>query len=71
MDGPTPIKLKAKYTCSKTRGKHKGGERPGGKRRKHVKNGPKTYVYGSRVMYMKPSGATVMGPPRPEPEAAE
>lgn len=62
MDTPTPIKLKRKYTCPKTRGKHKGGERPGGKRRKHPKTGRKTYVYGSRVMYMGPTGKTVMGP---------
>lgn len=71
MDGSTPIKLKAKYTCSKTRGKHKGGERPDvNGRKKRSKKGSKTYTYGSRVMYMKPSGATVMGPPRLEDTAA-
>jgi hypothetical protein len=63
---PTPIPLKEKYTCPKTMGKHKGGERPGGKKRKHTKNGLKTYVYGSRVMYMGPTGKTVMSAPRPE-----
>jgi hypothetical protein len=61
---PTPIPLKLKYTCSKTRGSHKGGERSGGKKRKHTKNGQKTYVYGSRVMYMGPTGKTVMGGPK-------
>lgn len=59
MDG-TPIKLKAKYTCPKTRGKHKGGERPGKDRRKHPKTGAKTYVYGSRVMLMTATGKTRM-----------
>ncbi|MGN6162565.1 MAG: hypothetical protein ACTHOG_12805 [Marmoricola sp.] len=63
---PTPIPLKAKYTCSKTRGSHKGGERPGGKKRKHTKNGKKSYVYGSRVMYVGPTGKISMGAPRPE-----
>lgn len=57
---PTPIPLKLKYTCTKTRGSHKGGERPGGKKRKHTKNGKKTYVYGSRVMVMGPTGKTTM-----------
>jgi hypothetical protein len=64
MDGTQPIKLKRKYTCPKTRGKHKGGERPDVHgRRKRGKKGPKTYVYGSRVMYMGPTGKTVMGGP--------
>ena len=62
---PTPIPLKYKYTCTKTRGSHKGGEHPA-PRRKRNKTGKKSYVYGSRVMYMGPTGKTVMGDPQPE-----
>ncbi len=57
------IPLKFKYRCKKTKGRHLGGEHfdsHGSKKRN--KNGPKTYVYGSRVLYVRPSGKKVMGP---------
>jgi hypothetical protein len=59
MDEPTRIPLKEKYTCPKTRGKHKGGEHAA-PRHKRNKTGKKNYVYGSRVMVVSPTGKTTM-----------
>lgn len=64
--GTTPVKLKAKYTLPKTRGRYKSSGGTSGKVNKRQKKGAKTYVYGSRVMYLSPSGKTRMGAPRPE-----
>lgn len=55
------IPLKRKYTEPKTASRYKGGEKPDRRgHRKRRKNGPKTYVYGSRVRLVKPNGGTVM-----------
>lgn len=59
MDGTTPIPLKLKYTCPKSRGSHRGGEHPAPKHKRN-KTGKKNYVYGSRVMVMGPTGKTTM-----------
>lgn len=66
MNDTTFIPLKAKYTCTKTKGRYKSGGGTSGKVNKRTKKGLKTYVYGSRVMYMTGTGKTVMEPPRPE-----
>jgi hypothetical protein len=54
--------LKAKYRKPKRKGKyrstHDDGRKPGVLRR--GKKGPKTYVYGSRVLVMGPTGKTHM-----------
>jgi hypothetical protein len=55
------IPLRLKYRCKKSKGRHMGGEHPdkhGPKRRS--KRGPKTYVYGSRVLLVKSNGKKVM-----------
>ena len=60
-----PIPLKHKYVCPKTKGRYKSSGGASGKLNKRSKKGAKTYVYGSRVMYVGPTGKTTMGDPRP------
>jgi hypothetical protein len=51
--------MKAKYACPKRKGRYAGGPKAA-PLKKRTKKGAKTYIYGSHVLVMLPSGKTVM-----------
>lgn len=53
------IPLKQKYRMRKTKGRYSGGERAAPRKNRN-KTGQKSYVYGSWMMHMRPTGKTVM-----------